>query len=137
MPQKSAWIRFIMAMINYPTGRKRTKHRQIPTKTKKSKYGACKCVVDGIKFDSKKEASRYMELKIMEQAGVIRNLRLQVPYVLINKSKYGREIKYVADFVYYENSDIVIEDCKGFRTPVYRLKKRMIAEKYDIEIKET
>lgn len=60
------------------------------------------------------------------------------PYVLIDKSKYGRQIKYIADFVYYDKElkQEVVEDTKGFRTDVYRLKKRLLAEKYDIEIKE-
>ena len=52
------------------------------------------------------------------------------------KSKYGRSIKYVADFVYSRNGLTVVEDAKGVRTPVYRLKKRMMAEKYGIQIRE-
>ena len=102
-----------------------------------SKYRAQKCVVDGITFDSKKEAARYHELRLLERAGEIRNLRLQVPYVLLPKSLYGREIKYIADFVYFENNEIIIEDVKGVRTAVYKLKKRMMAEKYGIVIRET
>lgn len=102
-----------------------------------SKYKAQKCVVDGIKFDSRKEAARYCELRLLERTGEIRNLRLQVPYVLIPKSRYGREIKYIADFVYFENDEIIIEDVKGVRTAIYKLKKRMMAEKYGINIKET
>lgn len=118
-----------------------------------NKYHAKKTIVDGITFDSKAEAKRYMELRLLEKQGKIRCLRLQVPYVLIEKSKYGREIKYIADFVYdevnssgertkdgiifsYERKTIV-EDCKGFKTDVYRLKKRLLAERYGIEIKET
>ena len=102
-----------------------------------SKYRAQKCVIDGITFDSKKEAARYHELRLLERAGEIRNLRLQVPYVLLPKSRYGREIKYIADFVYFENNDIIIEDVKGVRTAVYKLKKRKMAEKYGIVIRET
>lgn len=102
-----------------------------------NKYNAKKTVVDGITFDSKKEAKRYGELLLLQRAGVISNLQLQVPYILINKSKYGRAIKYVADFVYYENKQIVVEDVKGIRTPVYRLKKRLFEEKYGIRILET
>lgn len=102
-----------------------------------SKYRAKKTVVDGITFDSRKEAKRYCELHLLEQAGQINDLQLQVPYVLIPKSKYGRVIKYVADFTYYENGEFVVEDVKGVLTPVYRLKKRIMAEKYGIVIKET
>lgn len=102
-----------------------------------SKYKAKKTIVDNITFDSKKEANRYCELKLLERARVISNLQLQVPYILIPKSKYGRAIKYVADFVYEENNKIVIEDVKGVKTPVYRLKKRLMAERFGIVIKET
>lgn len=126
-----------MTMINYPNG-----HKPIPVETslkqaKKSKYRAVKTEIDGIMFDSKHEAARYQELRLLEQAGEISNLRLQVPFELIAKSKYGRSIKYVADFVYSRNGLTVVEDAKGMKTPVYRLKKRMMAEKYRIKIKET
>ena len=104
---------------------------------KKSKYHAKKTVVEGITFDSKKEAKRYMELKAMEKVGSIQNLQLQVPFVLIEKSKYGRSIKYVADFVYNKNGSKIVEDVKGVKTPVYKLKKRIMAEKYGIIVLET
>lgn len=102
-----------------------------------NKYKAKKTVVDNITFDSKKEANRYCELKLLERAKVISNLQLQVPYILIPKSKYGCAIKYIADFVYEENNKIVIEDVKGVKTPVYRIKKRLMAEQFGIVIKET
>lgn len=103
-----------------------------------NKYKAIKTMIDGITFDSKHEAKRYQELKLMERAKVIKNLQWQVPYVLIDKSKYGREIKYIADFVYEENGEIVVEDTKSkaTRTPLYKLKKRLLAERYNIQIKE-
>ena len=105
---------------------------------KKSKYHAKKTEVNGKTFDSKKEDKRYMELKAMEKVGSIQNLQLQVPFVLIEKSKYGRSIKYVADFVYYnKNGSKVVEDVKGVKTPVYKLKKRIMAEKYGIIVLET
>lgn len=102
-----------------------------------SKYHAVKEVVDGIKFASKKEASRYRQLKLMEQAKAIQDLHLQVKFPLVKKSQYGREIKYIADFTYYDNGKLVVEDTKGYRTDVYKLKKRLMAELYGIEIKET
>lgn len=101
-----------------------------------SKYRAVKTELDGIRFDSKKEAKIYAELKLLERAHEISNLRLQVPYTLIEKSEYGREIKYIADFVYEEKGQTVVGDAKGIRTDVYRLKKRLMAEKYGIIIKE-
>ena len=101
-----------------------------------SKYKSKKVEVDGITFDSKKEANRYSELKCLERGGVIDNLRLQVPFVLIDKSEYGRAIKYIADFVYTEGDKEVVEDVKGFKTDMYRLKKRMLVERYGIEVRE-
>lgn len=102
-----------------------------------SKYHAVKEVVDGITFASKHEASRYRQLKLMEKAKAIQDLKLQVKFPLIKKSPYGREIRYIADFVYYEDGKLVVEDTKGYRTDVYKLKKRLMAELYGIEIKET
>lgn len=94
-----------------------------------SKYHAQKTVVNGIAFDSKKEASRYIQLSMMQKAGIIHDLKLQVPFVIIPKSRYGRAIKYVADFVYKaQDGREVIEDVKGMKTTVYRLKKRLMAE---------
>lgn len=125
-------------MINYPNGRKYTSTQTTLQQPKKSKYGAVKTEVDGIMFDSKHEASRYRELRLLEQAGDISNLCLQVPFELIPKSKYGMPIRYIADFVYSDkNNNLIVEDAKGVKTPVYRLKRRMMAEKYGIEIKET
>lgn len=104
----------------------------------KNKYGNKKVIFNGIKFDSKKEQSRYMELKLLERAGVIEDLKMQVPFTLIDKSKYGRMIKYVADFTYNENGKYIVEDVKSSatKTPLYRLKKRLLAERYGIEIQE-
>lgn len=102
-----------------------------------NKYHAEKEKVDGITFASKHEAARYRQLKLMERANAIQDLNLQVSFPLIKKSEYGREIKYVADFVYYEDGHLVVEDTKGFKTDVYKLKRRLMAELYGIEIKET
>lgn len=105
---------------------------------RKNKYHAIKTEVDGIIFDSKKEAKRYGELKLLQRAGEISDLELQVPYILIKKSKYGRDIKYIADFVYKDkNGKVVVEDNKGVRTDVYKLKRRLMAEIYNIEIYES
>ncbi len=103
-----------------------------------SKYKNKKVVINGIKFDSLKEGNRYRELKLLERSGVISDLKLQVPYTLIEKSKYGREIKYIADFTYLEQGKLIVEDVKSpiTRTPLYRLKKRLLAERYNIIISE-
>ena len=102
-----------------------------------SKYHSKKEMVDGITFASKKEARRYQELKLLERAKAIQDLKLQVAFPLIKKSINGREIKYIADFVYYEDGKLIVEDTKGYRTDVYKLKKRLVAELYGIKIRET
>lgn len=119
-----------------------------------SKYKAHKVVVNGIKFDSKKEAKRYKDLLLLEQAGTIKDLQRQVKYALIPAQyapdiigkrgghKRGklleRECSYVADFVYTdtESGQTVVEDVKGFRTEVYKIKKKLLLERYGIQIKE-
>jgi len=98
---------------------------------KKSKYGATATVVDGRRFASMKEARRYQELKLLETGGRITNLRLQVRYRLV------QTVVYVADFVYDENGAEVVEDVKGFKTAVYKRKKRLMAKQHKIEIRET
>jgi len=103
-----------------------------------NKYHATKTEFNGIKFDSKHERDRYVELLLMERGKCIQDLKTQVRFPLIPKSKYGREIVYVADFTYYQDGELVVEDTKSpaTKTPVYRLKKRLMAEKYNIIIKE-
>lgn len=127
--------------MNYPNGRKyrNKKSDLIQDKKKKSKYNNQIVVVEGIKFDSKKEAQRYLDLRLLEKSGEITNLALQIPYTLIDKSKYGRKIVYLADFVYYSPKDrkTIVEDVKGYKTQIYKMKKRLLAEKYGIVIKET
>jgi hypothetical protein len=103
---------------------------------KENKYKAKKTVMDGITFDSKHEAERYCELKFLLRAKKISNLCLQERIEIVPKSKHGQALYYVADFVYEENGKTVVEDAKGVRTDVYRLKKRLVAERYGIIIKE-
>ena len=107
-----------------------------------NKYGNRKTEVDGILFDSAKEARRYGELDLMLKAGDIRDLRLQVSYELIpaQKDKRGkavRPVSYVADFVYFtRDGGLVVEDAKGMRTDVYKIKKKLMLWIHGIEIKE-
>ena len=103
-----------------------------------SKYHSKKTVIDGISFASKGEANRYLELKLLEQNKAIQDLHLQVAFPLIKKSRYGREIKYVADFTYYEDGKLVVEDFKSKATvtPIYKLKRRLMEELYGITIRE-
>lgn len=103
---------------------------------RRSKYNAKKTVVDEIEFDSKKEAKRYKELKLLERSGAISNLELQPQFILQDKfkdrtGKTIRAIKYVADFKYFDNQEqsLVVEDVKGMKTDVYKLKKKIFLNK--------
>lgn len=102
-----------------------------------SKYKAKKTTVDGIKFDSKREANRYCELKLLEKAKEIRDLELQPRFLLQDKfkdrnGKTHRKIEYVADFMYVDKAGRnVVEDVKGVLTDVYKIKKKMFLKKYD------
>ena len=121
-----------------------------------NKYGSKKVEVDGIVFDSKKEAKRYKELSLLEKAGAIRNLQRQVKYVLIpsqydvidgKKKCVERECSYIADFVYQvpfvegepymtEPLETVVEDTKGFRTKDYIIKRKLMLHVHGIRISE-
>jgi hypothetical protein len=101
-----------------------------------SKYGNQPIMVDNVLFDSKREAMRYLELKILQQAGVIEDLKLQHKFEIVPKSSHGSALYYIADFVYQDNGRLVVEDSKGVRTPLYKLKKRLVAERYGIQIIE-
>lgn len=108
---------------------------------KKSKYRNTKVTYGGIKFDSRRELERWLELRQMEKAGKIRGLERQKAFVLIDKSKYGRQIVYKCDFSYLEapSGAKIVEDVKSpitQKNPVYRLKKRLLAERYGIVIHE-
>ena len=109
---------------------------------KRSKYGAEKTEVDGVLFDSRKEAKRYRELKLLQQAGEISKLRLQPEFELIPRYQKGghtiRRTVYRADFEYYDQAGRrIVEDVKGFKTDVYRLKKKLLEYKYpDISLRE-
>lgn len=121
-----------------------------------SKYKAKKASVDGIEFDSRKEANRYCELKLLQRAGKIQNLELQKAIELIPAQreadtigKRGGIIKgkviekavfYRADFVYTENGETVVEDVKGYKGggayAVFTIKRKLLLYKYGIKIKE-
>lgn len=101
-----------------------------------NKYGARKTVVDGIRFDSKREAERWCELCIMANAGDIQSLQRQVRFEILPKTDKYRARYYVADFVYRRNGQLIVEDSKGARTDIYKLKRAMFYQRYGIEIRE-
>ena len=125
----------------------------------KRKYKNHIVTIGGITFDSMKEANRYRELKLLERAGKITGLQLQVKYILI-PSQFGRvpdkqrpggtkrvclerEVSYYADFVYKDtDGQLVVEDVKGYRDPAsaayakYVIKRKLMLERYGIQISE-
>lgn len=114
------------------------------------KYNASKCNIGNEVFDSRREARRYSELCLLEKTGQIKNLRRQVKYILIPSQKeivmkkgvpkqgktIERECAYVADFVYEENGQTVVEDTKGYKTEAYKLKRKMMLYFHNIRIRE-
>ena len=116
------------------------------------KYGNKEVTVDNIRFDSKREAQRYCELKLLEQAGEISGLRMQVKFVLIpqqrepdtrgprggihNGKVIEKECAYIADFVYQKDGETVVEDTKGFRTKDYIIKRKLMLYVHGIRIRE-
>lgn len=109
-----------------------------------SKYRNQKTIVDGITFDSKKEANRWAELKLLERAGKITFLQRQVSYVLVPKQvrdgkMIERPVVYKADFAYKdENGEDVVEDVKSpaTKTQVYILKRKLLLWEYGLQVRE-
>lgn len=108
-----------------------------------SKYHSKKVVIDGITFHSQKEGDRYIQLKLLKNAGLISGLELQKSFELQptfkKNGKTYRKIVYIADFCYFDNhlNKYIVEDVKGFRTKEYALKKKMFEYVYkDLELME-
>lgn len=117
-----------------------------------NKYHAKKTVIDGIEFDSKKEARRFAVLRAREEAGEISGLGRQVEFILIPEQRepdtigsrggihkgklLERKVSYIADFVYMENGNLVVEDAKGMRLPDYVIKRKLLLYIHGIQIRE-
>lgn len=108
------------------------------------KYNNIIITLNGIKYDSKKEARRHQELLLLQRAGKITELQRQVKYVLIPSQRIDgkvveRECSYIADFVYQdaESGQTVVEDTKGFKTKDYIIKRKLMLHKYGVKIVET
>lgn len=118
-----------------------------------SKYKSKKCNYDGIIFDSGREMKRYIELKQLERAGEISDLKLQVKFELIPAQresdiigkpggvKKGKIIEYpcsyIADFAYIDkDGKQVVEDSKGFKTADYKIKRKLMLFRHNIRISE-
>jgi hypothetical protein len=89
-------------------------------------------------YASKKEATRAAELRLLEKAGVISELREQYKFELVPKQDGERSVCYIADFVYYDNEKkiSIVEDCKGFRTKDYIIKRKLFQQKFGYRITE-
>jgi hypothetical protein len=125
------------AMFNFAN--KKIKVKCIPVKVKKKqKYNNTKVEIDGIKFSSKKEANYYGVYMAMVHQGTISNLNLQVKYELIPKIDKQRPCCYIADFVYEDKATgkTIVVDAKGWRTEVYKIKKKLMKWVYNIDIVE-
>ena len=117
----------------------------LKTPKKPSKYRNTKTVLDGITFDSKREAARYQELKALAARGVIEDFRHQAPFVLAPGVRFSGEkrakpaLRYVADFAYKLDGRLVVEDVKSKVTAgaaAYRIKRHLMLSVYGIEVKE-
>ena len=102
-----------------------------------NKYNNRRIVTEDGRFDSQKELRRWQELKLLERAGQIKDLQRQVDFELVPKSLGMRAIVYRADFVYTERGERVVEDVKGYRDRVYKLKRRLMHWLHKVEIRET
>ena len=106
-----------------------------------SKYHSKKVTANGITYDSKKEYKRHCELLLLERAGAITDLQRQVKFELLPSQKIDgkvveRPVAYIADFVYKQDGQRVVEDTKGFRTADYILKRKMMLYFHGIRIRE-
>lgn len=110
---------------------------------KRNKYKAKPVVVDGVRFASKLEYRRWCELVMLEKAGVITDLKRQIPFVLAPQVRFYDEkrakpaLRYFADFVYTENGLQVVEDAKGDQTGEFRTKRQLMISVHGIQIRLT
>lgn len=107
----------------------------------RNKFGNRKITYMGEVFDSKREYERYRELRLMERAGAIQGLVRQVQFELVPKQYEGkklieRAVNYVADFVYWEGDNMIVEDVKGAKTPEYIIKRKLMLARHGVRIRE-
>lgn len=128
----------VSAVADLPGNKKLLELEPAAKPKKRAKYGNTKVEWEGLEFDSKKEYKRYRELLVMVKHHEITFPERQVEYVLIEANETEKKTSYFADFRYklISTGETVVEDVKGFRTDVYRIKKKLMVEKYGVSIKE-
>lgn len=126
-----AWTQADIDRVNAKRGESLPSHLP-PTR---GKYRNVKTEIAGVVFDSKKEAQRWIELQQMERAGLILDLERQPEYALVINGVHVCD--YRGDFRYQRAARVTVEDCKGMKTPVYRLKKKLMKACYGIDVLET
>lgn len=109
--------------------------KKLPTKPKAGKYRNRPVTLDGIRFDSQKESRRWLQLRVLQAKGQIQKLQRQVAFPLIVNGQIIA--KYRADFVYEEKGKRIVEDVKGFKTDLYRIKNKLMFATLGIRILET
>ncbi len=111
-------------------------YRALGKPKRSNKYGVAPVeqrTVDGIVFASAAEAKRFCELKLLERGGFIRDLERQTRFTFLYEGK--PIFDYVSDFDYWEGCTYVVEDSKGFQTPVFRLKRKLIEAQFKMKIR--
>lgn len=116
--------------------------RDAPRQRQRRKYANEPTTIDGMRFDSKAEARRWVELSLLVRAKQITDLQRQVEFELVpatSRPSGGREraVVYRADFVYMRDGRRVVEDVKGASTPEYRIKRKLMLWRHGIEVLET
>ena len=105
-----------------------------------NKYKSKKIKYDGFTFDSKKEFSRYQELKILLKSGKINDLKIHPKFLLIEKNYIFRKCEYNADFSYIKGGEYIVEDVKGMKNGaaynLFKIKQKLMYDKYKIKVIE-
>jgi len=120
-----------------PRKPKKTTDLQAPQdpvkRIKRAKYKNVKTIVDGIKFDSGKEAARWVQLRQEEADGAVQNLQRQVRFRCEVKGQLITT--YIADFTYYRRGELIVEDCKGIILPIFKLKQKLVRACFGLDVK--
>lgn len=127
------WLRMSAAEYRQQVSKKKNLGTQAYRTSNSNKYNAKKAEINGVRFDSLKEARLYQKLENMQRMGIISDLQRQVRFELVPKQKDERAVYYVADYVFKEGDKVVVADCKSAMTkklPVYVVKRKIFKWRY-------